>query len=103
MHTLQRTTGRATSASSRTCIQRAVIVSSSGSLDLREVWIPRLTSEADDSTTALVDIERRHITHVLDLCQWRIEGIGGAANLLALKSSTLRSRMAKLGIVRPPR
>jgi transcriptional regulator with GAF, ATPase, and Fis domain len=84
-------------------IQRAVIVSSSGSLDVREVWIPRLTSDVDDSTTALVDIERRHITHVLDLCQWRIEGIGGAANLLALKSSTLRSRMAKLGIVRPPR
>jgi transcriptional regulator with GAF, ATPase, and Fis domain len=85
-------------------IQRAVIVSSAGALDLRDVWVPRLDSSSEsDSTTALVDIERRHITHVLDLCHWRIEGTGGAAQLLALKSSTLRSRMAKLGIARPPR
>jgi len=85
-------------------IQRAIIVSSSGSLDLREVWVPRIdSSSGNDSTTALVDVERRHIVHVLDLCQWRIEGTGGAAHLLALKSSTLRSRMAKLGITRPPR
>ena len=51
--------------------------------------------------TTLVEVERRHIIHILDTCRWRIEGQGGAAQLLALKSSTLRSRMLKLGITRP--
>jgi len=83
-------------------IQRSIIMSSNGVLDLSEVWLPRIdTASARDASTTLVDVERRHIMHVLDLCRWRIEGAGGAAHLLALKSSTLRSRMAKLGIVRP--
>jgi transcriptional regulator with GAF, ATPase, and Fis domain len=85
-------------------IQRAIIVSTANALDLRDVWVPRVEAASEDDTaTALVDIERRHITHILNLCRWRIEGAGGAAQLLALKSSTLRSRMAKLGIQRPPR
>ena len=33
--------------------------------------------------------------------RWRIEGSGGAAKLLGMNPSTLRSRMAKLGIERP--
>jgi len=49
----------------------------------------------------LVEVERRHILYTLESCRWRIEGQGGAAQLLALKSSTLRSRMLKLGIARP--
>jgi hypothetical protein len=32
---------------------------------------------------------------------WRIEGPGGAAAVLGMKPSTLRSRMAKLRIARP--
>ena len=46
----------------------------------------------------LVEIERRHIRTVLDTTRWRIEGGGGAAQLLGLKPSTLRSRMLKLGM-----
>jgi formate hydrogenlyase transcriptional activator len=38
---------------------------------------------------------------VLAGTRWRIEGERGAAKLLALSPSTLRSRMQKLGIVRP--
>ena len=49
----------------------------------------------------LVEIEKRHIRSVLDTTRWRIEGGGGAAQLLGLKPSTLRSRMLKLGIARP--
>jgi formate hydrogenlyase transcriptional activator len=48
----------------------------------------------------LVEIERRHIGNVLQTTQWRIEGQGGAAHILGMKPSTLRSRMVKLGIVR---
>jgi PAS domain S-box-containing protein len=49
----------------------------------------------------LEDVERDHILAVLDKCEWRIEGPNGAAEVLALNSSTLRSRMNKLGIKRP--
>ena len=84
-------------------IQRAIIMSAAGTLDLDEVWLPRAEpSPIADSPTTLVDVERKHILNVLDQCRWRIEGDGGAARMLAIKSSTLRSRMAKLGITRPP-
>ena len=49
----------------------------------------------------LEDVEREHILAVLDGCEWRIEGTSGAAEILGLNSSTLRSRMHKLGIKRP--
>ena len=61
--------------------------------------MPELTASVGGTT--LVEVERRHILHILEACRWRIEGAGGAAQLLALKSSTLRSRMLKLGIARP--
>ena len=49
----------------------------------------------------LEDIERDHILAVLNACEWRVEGPSGAADVLGLNSSTLRSRMNKLGIKRP--
>jgi len=82
-------------------IQRAIILSRTTSLDLKDAWLPRPEQTTDSGCTTLVEVERRHITHVLELCRWRIEGAGGAAQVLALKASTLRSRMLKLGIARP--
>jgi PAS domain S-box-containing protein len=49
----------------------------------------------------LEDVERDHMLAVLEACEWRIEGTSGAAEVLGLNSSTLRSRMNKLGIKRP--
>ncbi|HEX7778529.1 MAG TPA: sigma 54-interacting transcriptional regulator [Vicinamibacterales bacterium] len=80
-------------------IQRAIIQSRGGTLELRDAWMPEAASSGGGTT--LVEVERRHILHILEACHWRIEGQGGAAQLLALKSSTLRSRMLKLGITRP--
>ncbi len=84
-------------------LQRAIILSAGGVLTLSEPWHP--TSEPqmayDSGVGTLVDVERRHIVHVLDECRWRIEGSGGSAQILGLKPSTLRSRMLKLGIARP--
>ena len=51
--------------------------------------------------STLIDVERRHIVRVLDGARWRIEGAGGAAQMLGMKPSTLRSRMLKLGVTRP--
>jgi transcriptional regulator with GAF, ATPase, and Fis domain len=46
-------------------------------------------------------VERRHIESVLAQTNWMIEGERGAAKVLNLSPSTLRSRMQKLGIRRP--
>ena len=51
---------------------------------------------------SLEEVERQHIVAVLRETNWRIEGERGAAKLLNLQPSTLRSRMQKLGIVRHP-
>jgi PAS domain S-box-containing protein len=56
---------------------------------------------AAESAGALEDVERRHIESVLKQTNWMIEGNKGAAKILNLNPSTLRSRMQKLGIRRP--
>lgn len=50
---------------------------------------------------AMEAMERRHIEAVLNQTHWMIEGERGAAKVLNLNPSTLRSRMQKLGITRP--
>ena len=50
---------------------------------------------------SMEDIEREHVLAVLERTNWRVEGAQGAARVLDLQPSTLRSRMQKLGIVRP--
>jgi transcriptional regulator with GAF, ATPase, and Fis domain len=83
-------------------IQRAIILSTSHTLELKDAWLPSVdTASSSGGGTTLVEVERRHIVQILESCRWRIEGAGGAAQALALKASTLRSRMLKLGIVRP--
>jgi len=53
------------------------------------------------AAVSLEDVERRHIESVLKQANWMIEGERGAAKILNLHPSTLRSRMQKLGIKRP--
>jgi len=48
----------------------------------------------------LMDIERQHILQILASTRWKLEGPNGAAELLGMKPSTLRHRMAKLDIER---
>ncbi len=49
---------------------------------------------------ALAENEARYIRRVLNHTRWAIAGKGGAAEILDLPASTLRSRMKKLGIER---
>jgi len=51
----------------------------------------------------LTELERDHIVATLERTYWRLEGQGGAAGLLGMNPSTLRSRMRKHGIRRPGR
>jgi formate hydrogenlyase transcriptional activator len=54
-----------------------------------------------DNNGSLDDVERRHIESVLSQTNWMIEGERGAAKILDMNPSTLRSRMQKLNIRRP--
>jgi PAS domain S-box-containing protein len=65
------------------------------------VEIAPTPSPATDHDSSLDDVERRHIESVLNQTNWMIEGERGAARILDLNPSTLRSRMQKLGIKRP--
>jgi PAS domain S-box-containing protein len=55
---------------------------------------------SDGTPLTLEETERKHIMAVLVRTGWRIDGVNGAARLLDLNPSTLRSRMKKLGIRR---
>ena len=58
---------------------------------------------AAGGSKTLTDLERDHIVATLEQTYWRLEGETGAAALLGLNPSTLRSRMRKHGIRRPGR
>lgn len=51
--------------------------------------------------TDLRTAERDHILNALTRVGWRIEGQNGAASALGIAPSTLRSKMRRLGILRP--
>jgi transcriptional regulator with GAF, ATPase, and Fis domain len=66
--------------------------------------VTRPTTKSERSGNgSLEEVERRHIESVLNQTNWMIEGERGAAKILNLNPSTLRSRMQKLGIRRPMR
>jgi PAS domain S-box-containing protein len=88
-------------------VERAIINSDSTVLKLAD----KLEGHEEVSTdivqsrtiASLEEVERQHILNMLELCDWRIEGANGAAEILGINASTLRSRMSKLGIKRPGR
>ncbi len=65
--------------------------------------IPTSPPQANTDNASLEGVERQHILSVLEKVNWRIEGMGGAAKVLHLEPSTLRSRMKRLGITRQGR
>lgn len=54
--------------------------------------------DSPDLIKTLEEIEKEHITRILEQTAWRVEGPSGAARILGLNPSTLRTRMGKLGI-----
>ncbi|UCE05296.1 MAG: hypothetical protein JSW07_17010, partial [bacterium] len=64
-------------------------------------WLPHPEVElVETMALSLDDMERNHILKVLEQTGWRISGEKGAAKILNINASTLRSRMEKLGIKR---
>jgi PAS domain S-box-containing protein len=91
-------------------VERAVILSAGPDLVVAPEALPvtpvpasrgAAAPEATGGTPAALDqVERTHIVAVLKQTGWRIDGPNGAARVLNLNPSTLRSRMQKLGIRR---
>lgn len=82
-------------------IERAVIINEKNVLQHGE-WIPTSKSnkkiqETEDIQT-LNELEKSHILKALEITSGRVSGEKGAAKILGLNSSTLESRMRKLGI-----
>jgi PAS domain S-box-containing protein len=55
----------------------------------------------DKQDLSLKHAQRNHILQVLEQCSWKITGPNGASEILKLKPSTLRDKIAKLGLERP--
>jgi formate hydrogenlyase transcriptional activator len=79
----------------RNVIERGAIITTGSSLRL-----PVFDGAASMAppTQTLAEAEREHILRVLESVAWRVKGPTGAAAVLAINPSTLRSRMKKLGI-----
>jgi formate hydrogenlyase transcriptional activator len=82
----------------RNVVERAMIVATQQRLTIP---VPQATAAAVRRSARLIDIEKEHIRAVLESTAWRIRGVGGAAERLGLKPTTLETRMASLGILRP--
>ncbi len=85
-------------------IERAVILSRGAALqvnvgELRHAAPPPRATNGP--AVSLADAEREHILGVLRETGWVLGGPNGAAARLAMKRTTLQSRMKKLGIARP--
>jgi len=86
-------------------LERAIIIASDSVLRLPPEF-ESSPKEVLSTTTPKVrletmeTVERRHIHSVLEAANWRISGDKGAAKMLGLNPSTLRSRLKKLNIQR---
>ena len=87
-------------------LERATVLATGPVLDA-EIELAKAPGEQSSAgrsasrPTALAHVQKQYVQDVLDRCGWRVDGPDGAAHVLGLKPSTLRSRMKKLGIRRP--
>ena len=82
-------------------LERATITSPGSVLYVAEDFDMTPLDNSTTSPRTLEEVERDHILSVLDETNWRIEGSEGAARVLGINPSTLRTRMMKLRIHRP--
>jgi transcriptional regulator with GAF, ATPase, and Fis domain/ligand-binding sensor domain-containing protein len=89
-------------------VERALISAQSNSiLELPTRLGPPATKALSPANVNVIGadlstVERTHILGVLQETNWKISGVDGAAAILGLPSSTLRSKMKRHGIERSP-
>jgi len=84
-------------------IERSVILSSGSVLEVEDEFLVPSSSSLDQEgkeILTLQELDRDHITRILNQTRWVIEGPRGAARILDLHPNTLRGRIKKLGIER---
>ena len=85
-------------------VERAVIISEGDSLKKKDINIFEKLNDAaiysSKSLESLEEVERAHIIKALEQTNWQIHGKNGAAELLKINPSTLRSRIKKMDIQR---
>jgi PAS domain S-box-containing protein len=79
-------------------IERAVITTSGTVLQISNITETLPARAPQKLSKTMEEVEREHITAVLEASGWKIEGPEGAAKTLGLNPSTLRARMKKLKI-----
>jgi PAS domain S-box-containing protein len=87
-------------------LERAVITCTGSILHLPdELRTLQKNSNTTPSTQSellpLAEVERQHILLTLQITNWQIGGVKGAASILKMNPSTLRSRIKKLGLEKP--
>jgi transcriptional regulator with GAF, ATPase, and Fis domain len=82
----------------RNAVERAMVVASGPQL---QIPVPSPAPAAGTRSLKLIEVQKDHIRSVLESVNWRIRGSGGAAERLGLPPTTLETRMARLGLVRP--
>lgn len=82
-------------------IERSVVGSSHGVLELPPLAEPAGSHERISTEATLAEAEREHILKVLQETDWVIAGPYGAARRLGVGRTTLLYKMRRLGIFRP--
>ncbi len=81
-------------------LARAIVLCHGDTLDMR-LGVTEGAPEVAGGRLTLEAVERKHIESVLASTGWVLEGPQGAAAILRVNPSTLRSRMRRMGIRRP--
>jgi len=82
-------------------IERAVILSTGGRLNVPLADVAGRPSSQDDAVSTLDELKRVHILRTLKESNWTIGGQRGAAAQLGMKRTTLQSLMKRLAISSP--
>jgi len=83
----------------RNLISRSVLLADGRQISKLSLPVTKNVRQAAPETIkTIADNERDHILMALERCQWKVYGQGGAAEVLDINGSTLKSRMKKLGI-----
>jgi PAS domain S-box-containing protein len=82
----------------RNVVERAMILSSGPALRIGPPEKVAFGARDDETIVPLDEAQRRHIVKALEAAGGQVRGVGGAAELLGLNPSTLRSRMQSLGL-----
>ena len=85
-------------------IQRNIVITNSVVIESLDIALSKRTANSGlggkGGFKTMIENERDHILAVLENCNWKISGKGGAAEILDINVNTLNSRIKKLGIER---